>query len=62
MMVEKNMSFKVEDDNTFLKYNKIWGKIKITLNIKFHNFNLCIMKNTKVKIFNDVINTVFFKQ
>ena len=23
----KNMSFKIEDDNTFLKYNEIWNKI-----------------------------------
>ena len=31
----KNMSFKTKDDNIFLKYNKIWNKIKKALNIKF---------------------------
>ena len=33
----KNMSFFVEDDNVLDKYNKIWGKIKKKLNIKFHS-------------------------
>ena len=33
----KNMSFKIEDDNIFLKHNKIWNKIKQTLNIKLHS-------------------------
>ena len=31
------MSFFVEDDNVLDKYNKIWGKIKKKLNIKFHS-------------------------
>ena len=31
----KNMSFEIEDDDIFLKYNEIWNKIKKTLNIKF---------------------------
>ena len=25
---EKDMSFKVENDNTLIKYNKIWTKLK----------------------------------
>ena len=33
----KNMSFMVKDDNVLDKYNKIWGKIKEKLNIKFHS-------------------------
>ena len=33
----KEMSFKIEDDNIFFKYNEIWNKIKMTLNIKFHS-------------------------
>ena len=32
----KKMSFKIEDDNILVKYNKKWNKIKKTLNIKFH--------------------------
>ena len=30
------MSFLNEDDDLLDKYNKIWNKIKKTLNIKFH--------------------------
>ena len=33
----KNMSFVIKDDDVLDKYNKIWGKIKETLNIKFHS-------------------------
>ena len=33
----KNMSFKTEDDNIFSKYNEIWNKTKMILNIKFHS-------------------------
>ena len=55
------MSFKIEDDTIFLKYNEIWNKINKTLNIKFHNQPIYDEKyiKTKVKAFNDVINTVF---
>ena len=34
---EKHMSFLNEDDDLLDKYNKIWNKIKKTLNIKFHS-------------------------
>ena len=33
----KNISFKIEDDNVFLRYNEIWNKIKKTLNIRFYS-------------------------
>ena len=33
----KNVHFKIEDENVFLKYNEIWNKITNTLNIKFHS-------------------------
>ena len=36
-MVEKNMSFKIEDEGVHLKYKKIWNKIKSILNVKFHS-------------------------
>ena len=32
----KDMSFKIEDENIFVKYNEIWNTIKKTLNIKNH--------------------------
>ena len=31
------MPFMIEDDSILFKYNEIWNKIKITLNIKFHS-------------------------
>ena len=57
----KNMSFKIEDDNTFLKYSEIWNKIKKTRNIKFHSLPIYDKKyiKTQVKTFNNVINIVF---
>ena len=57
----KNISFKIEDDNAFLKHNEIWNKIKKTLNINFHRQPLYDEKyrKTKVTAFNDVINTAF---
>ena len=59
----KNMSFKSEDDYILLKYNDIWSKIKETLHIKFHSQPIYDEKymKTKVKTFNDVINS-FFRQ
>ena len=55
------MSFKIEDDDIFLKFSVIWNKIKKTLNIKFHSQPTYDQKyiKTKVKTFNEVANTVF---
>ena len=55
----KNTPFKIEDDNIFLKYEEIFNKINKTLNIKFHRQPIYDKIKTKVKTFNDVINTVF---
>ena len=33
----RNMSFKIEDEDVYLKYNEIWNKIKSILNVKFHS-------------------------
>ena len=57
----KNMSFKIEDDKHLLKYNEIWNKIKKALNIRFHSQPIYDEKyiKTKVKTFNNVINTAF---
>ena len=31
------MSIKIEEDSVYLKYAKIWNKIKSILNVKFHS-------------------------
>ena len=58
---EKNMSFKIEDEYVFLKYNEIWNKIRKTLSIEFHSQPIYDEKyiKSKVKAFSKVINTVF---
>ena len=58
---EKNMLFKIEDEDVYLKYNKIWNKIKSVLNVKFHSQPIYDDKyiKTKVKTFNNAINTLF---
>ena len=57
----KNMSFKIEDEDVYLKYNEIWNKIKSILNVKFHSQPIYDEKyiKTKVKTFNSMINTMF---
>ena len=56
------MSFKIEDDDVYLKYNEIWNKIKKLLNsAKFSSepiYNDQYIK-TKVKSFSEVIKTLF---
>ena len=56
----KNMSFVIKDD-VLDKYNKIWNKIKMTLNIKFHSTPIYDEKYIKGKVreFNGVIKTTF---
>ena len=56
------MSLRIENDNVLLKYNKIWTKIKKTLNIKLHIQPVYDEKyiKTKVKTFNGVVNTMFW--
>ena len=57
----KNISFTIEDQDVYLKYNEIWNKTKNVLNIKFHNEPIYDDKyiKTKVKTFNSMINTLF---
>ena len=54
-MVEKNMSFMINNDMALIKYNKIWNKIK---NI-FQSTPVYDGKYIKVKVkeFNGVVNT-----
>ena len=56
----KNVSFVIKDD-VLDKYNKIWNKIKMTLNIKFHSTPIYDEKYIKGKVreFNGVIKTTF---
>ena len=56
-----NMSFKIEDDEVYLKYGQIWNKVKELLGVKFYNESICDDKNikTKVKTFTIVVNALF---
>ena len=50
----------IEDNNTYLKYNEIWNKIKKTLNIRYHSQPIYDKyTKTKANTFNGVINAVF---
>ena len=57
----KNMPFKIEDEDVYLKYTEIWNKIKKLLGIKFHIQPIYDDKyiKTKVKTFSCMINTLF---
>ena len=51
------MSFKIEEESVYLKYTKVWNKIKSALNVKFHSQFICDDKyvKAKVKTFNNTI-------
>ena len=55
------MSIKIEEESVYLKYAKIWNKIKSILNVKFHSQPIHDDKyiKAKVKTFNNTINTLF---
>ena len=57
----KNMSFKIEDYELYIKYNQVWNKIKELLGVKFYSESIYDDKyiKTKVKTFSSVINTLF---
>ena len=58
----KNMSFKIEDDEVYVKYNSIWNKIKELLGgVKLYSEPICDDSYIKsnVKTFSDVIKTLF---
>ena len=52
------MSFKIEGEDVYLKYNEIWNKVISILNLKFHSQPIYEDKylKTKVKTFNNTIN------
>ena len=55
------MSFVVKDDDVLDKYNKVWGKIKKKLNVKFHSIPVYdeTYRKTKVKQFDSKDKTNF---
>ena len=55
---EKYIPFKVEDESAYLKYTKIWNKIRKLLGIRCQPIVNKYMK-TKVKTFSSMINTLF---
>ena len=57
----KNMSYLIKDENAYLKYTKIWNKIKKLLSVKFDSQPIYVNKyiKTKVKTFGGTINTLF---
>ena len=57
----KNMLFKIEDNEVYIKYNQIWNKIKELLGVKFYSEPVYEDKyiKTKVKTFGSVIITLF---
>ena len=58
---EENMSFKIEGDEVYIKYNSIWNKIKELLDVKFYSEPIYDDKyiKTKVKMLSDVMNALF---
>ena len=53
----KNMSFKIEDDDVYVKYNNIWNKIKDLLNVIRLNSDVIYDDKyikTKIKTFENV--------
>ena len=48
--IEKNVSFKIENDDVLVKYNDIWNKIKKILDIKFHSKSVYDKKYIETKV------------
>ena len=54
----KNMSFKIEEDDVYIRYNQIWNKIKELLGVNFYSEPIYEDKyiKTKVKTFSSIIS------
>ena len=50
----KNLSFKIEDDEVYIKYNSIWNKIKESLGVKFYSKPIYDCNYIKTKIKSDI--------
>ena len=57
----KKLSFKIQDDEVYIKYNQLWNKIKELFGVTFYSEPIYKDKyiKTKVKTFSSVINTLF---
>ena len=59
----KTMSFKFNNDRLLKKYNKIWGRVNILMNLEFHSEpvygNNDKYKKAKIKSYEDKVNTDF---
>ena len=44
------MSFVIKDDDVLDKYNEVWNKIKMKLNIKFYSMPVYDEKYIKAKV------------
>ena len=55
------MSFLIENEDLYLKYTKIWKKIKKLLSVKLHSQPMYVEKYIKIKVetFNGMVNTLF---
>ena len=51
----KKMSFMVKEDDVLDKYNKIWGKTKNKLNIKFHSIPVYDRNMERLKLKNSTV-------
>ena len=51
----KKMSFVVKEDDVLDKYNKIWGKTKNKLNIKFHSIPVYDRNMERLKLKNSTV-------
>ena len=51
----KKMSFMIKEDDVLDKYNKIWGKTKNKLNIKFHSIPVYDRNMERLKLKNSTV-------
>ena len=59
----KNMCFRIEDDNMYIKYNNIWNKIKELLNgIKFSSDVIYDHKHIKTKVKDNKKSVALFSE
>ena len=49
-MVEKICHLKLKDERLYLKYSRIWNKIKMSIGIKFHSQPIYDDKYIKTKV------------
>ena len=57
----KNLSFNIEDESVYVKYNQIWNKIKELVGVKLYTeliYDDSYIK-TKVKTFSNIVKTLF---